>query len=531
MITLSHFSFQYPNTGIFSLKDVSLTIPPETLTLVMGPSGSGKSTLLRCINGLIPHFSGGEVTGKINVFGLDPVKQGVKEMAGIVGFVFQEPESQFIFDIVEDELAFVLENRGMERTAMHQRVKSVLKDLSIEHLRQKKIRELSGGEKQKVAIASVLVSQPEILILDEPTSQLDPQSADEVLQLIAAVKAKLNITILISEHRLERLLPYTDKVIYIGDDHSVAYGFPQEIIPLKNILPPTVRIAKKLNLKPEPLVLKDFPILNLDRMKKIEEKIPEEKPDKKEILFSLRNLTTAINGREILKNISLNLYKGEIFTLVGRNASGKTTLLRSILGLIPSAGEKLLRGKNIVNFSPGEIFQYFAYLPQNPNDLLFAESVIEELQITLKNFRIEKEHSQILAFLQQFGLAEKSKQYPRDLSIGEIQRTALAAITIHDPQIILLDEPTRGLDYIAKENLKDILHNWRNSGRSILLITQDVEFAASVADRAAILQEGGIIFTGSPRKAFTEFKIFQTQTARLFPDMGWVLPKDISTNI
>ena len=527
MIKISHLSYKYPQLQSYVLNDVNLSINPNSLSLVIGPSGSGKSTLLRCINGLIPHFSGGDVSGTIDVLGVNPIRQGVTNMAKLVGIVFQEPEAQFVYDIVEDEVAFVLEHQGYDRTSMHQRVETVLEKLSIQHLRHKKIRELSGGEKQKVAIAGVLAAQPKVLLLDEPTSQLDPQSADEVLQFITSLKEKLGITVIISEHRLERLLPYTDNVIFIGEDHKVAFGPPGEIIPETELAPPIVSIGKKLKLKPLPLVPAEFPEINVNGVVDGGERTRENGQIFEEGLLSIENLSTTINGKKILDNISLQLNYGEILTLVGKNGSGKTTLLRSILGLIPSIGEVNLRGERISDLPPDGLIQHFAYLPQNPNDLLFAESILEELQITLKNHNLEKEKDELITFLQQFNLAEKSLRYPRDLSLGEIQRTALAAITIHDPEIILLDEPTRGLDYAVKRNLAEILQQWRNVGKSILLITQDVEFAARVADRAAILEAGKIIFSGSPRVAFTQFPTFQTQTARIFPGKGWILPQDI----
>lgn len=531
MIKITDLSYKYPDSEEFVLRKLNLTIIPGSLNLVIGPSGSGKSTLLRCINGLIPNFSGGEIAGRIEVLGLDPINQGVDEMANKVGMVFQEPESQFVFDVVEDELAFALENQGMERNAMHHRINSILIDLDINHLRTKKIRELSGGEKQKVAIASVLVAQPEVLLLDEPTSQLDPSAANDVLELITSLKENFKITIIISEHRLERLLPFTDQVIYIREDHKVEYGSPQKIIPEKEIALPIVKIARKLKLDPLPLVLEDFPNTNLGIINEIKNAPRNEAFIEKKALFSTKNLSTKINGKEILKDVSLTLIPSEIVALVGKNGAGKTTLIRSILGLIPSRGKKYLNGKDISDYSASDLIKNFAYLPQNPNDLLFAESVIEELQITLRNFHLEKTEFQLISFLQQFNLADKSNRYPRNLSVGEIQRTALAAITIHDPRIILLDEPTRGLDYSSKENLAKILQGWRNEGKSILLISQDVEFAANIADRAAILESGEIIFSGSPRKAFTQFPIFRTQTARLFPNRGWILPQDVHFNI
>lgn len=531
MIKISNLSYKYPRSEEFILKNISLTFNPGSLTLVIGSSGSGKSTLLRCINGLIPHFSGGKIAGQIEVFGLAPINQGVDEMAKKVGMVFQEPETQFVFDVVEDEIAFTLENQGMDRNAMHDRVSSILENLDIPHLRTKKIRELSGGEKQKVAIASVMVAQPDLLLLDEPTSQLDPSAADDVLKFITTLKRKLKITVIISEHRLERLLPFTDQVIYMGADHKVEFGSPQEIIPTKDIAPPIVKIARKLKLDPLPLILEDFPAINLGVNREAEKSPGNIISNQKRELFSLKDLSTSINGNKILKDVSLNLHEGEILALVGKNGAGKTTLLRSILGLLPSTGKKFFKGEDISGYSSGDLLKNFAYLPQNPNDLLFAESILEELQITLRNFHLEKTESELISFLRQFNLADKSHRYPRNLSAGEIQRTALAAVTIHDPSVILLDEPTRGMDYIAKENLAKLLRRWQNQGRTIFLITQDVEFAANVADSTSVIDSGEIIFSGDPRIAFTQFPAFQTQTSRLFPNTGWILPQDVPSNI
>ena len=526
MINISHLFYQYPNTDNDVLKDVSLTISPGTLTLISGPSGSGKSTLLRCINGLVPHFSGGLIAGEIDVFGSNPIQDGTKEMSRKVGMVFQEPETQFVYDIVEDEIAFSLENFGIPRKIMHQQVSTVLKNLGLCHFRQRKIHTLSGGEKQKIAIASALVHHPKVLILDEPTSQLDPIAAANMLDFIASLKSKLGLTILITEHRLERLLPYADLLADLSPDGRLESGSPEEILMHMDQVPPIISIAKQIGVKPLPLKIEDFPNLELHRELNIIQKDPGEINTQTPVI-STQNLTVNINMTKILDHIDFRLYEGEIHTLIGKNGAGKTTLLRSMMGLTPYEGRIQIFSHDADELGFRKVIQNLAYLPQNPNDLLFAESVLVEMQITLRNHQIHREISEIQGFLARFGLEEVSERYPRDLSVGERQRTALAAITIHEPEIIFLDEPTRGMDYEAKNTLRDQLIEWRDQKKAILVVTHDVEFAALIADRVTILDKGEILFTGSPKTAFTQFSEFQTQTAALFPETGWFTPDDI----
>ena len=527
MIEIKHLSFKYPQSTDHVLKNINLLLKPHTVTLITGVSGSGKSTLLRCINGLVPHFSGGTITGSINVFGSDPIKEGPQVLSSKVGFVFQEPESQFTFDIVEDEIAFALENMGMSRVQMHERVETILQEMGLLGIRHEKVHNISGGEKQKVAIASALVSQPEVLILDEPTSQLDPTSAEDLLNYVVSLSDNLGLTVLISEHRLERLLPHIEYIAYLQFDHTLIFGEPRQILQKMHQVPPIIEIAKRLNISPLPLTQQEFPKTKVEGKSKSDfDQSPKIHPSDRPVL-SLSKVSTSLSGQQILKGVSLDLYRGEILTLLGKNGAGKTTLLRTILGLIPSKGSRVLHEQNMQDMNLAQIIQHIAYLPQNPNDLLFAESVIDELQITLSNHGINPERSDLTAFLTKFGLAEKQDRYPRDLSVGERQRTALAAVTVHEPQIILLDEPTRGMDYASKRKLAELLTDWRNIGRSILLVTHDVEFAARLADRVAIIETGELIFNGSPQTAFTKFPSFQTQTAQLFPGAGWIIPKDI----
>jgi len=527
MIRIKNLSFKYSQTSEMVLDEVNLTFKPGSLTLVTGASGTGKSTLLRCINGLVPHFSGGEIYGEVNVFDEDPISDGPQVLADKVGFVFQEPEAQFVFDTVEDEIAFALENTNIPPEEMHQRVKAILVEMKLSNLRKAKMKDLSGGEMQKVAIASALISEPQVLVLDEPTSQLDPISADEILQFIVFLKLRLGLTIIISEHRLERLLPYTDTIVHIQMDHKILSGAPQEILPKISQVPPIIMIAKAMHLTPLPLTPQVFSEMTASMDLPLKKKHSTNNSVPSECLIQVENLSMCINNKLILNDVSLDLFRGEILSLMGPNGAGKTSFLKALLGLIPSKGKRKLFDHEMDAMGLSAIIQHIAYLPQNPNDLLFADSVAEELQITLKNHNQSVNEASLSEFLARFSLAEKKQNYPRDLSVGERQRTALAAITVHSPEIILLDEPTRGLDYLAKCDLINIFKGWRDEGRAILLITHDIEFAAQLADRVAILEKGVITYTGNPHIAFSNFPAYRTQTAQLFPGTNWITPDNV----
>ena len=527
MIRLSHLSFRYPQSSQPALVDFNLEIQTGTMTLVTGASGSGKSTLLRCINGLIPHFSGGTISGRIEVANKDPISEGPEALASEIGFVFQEPESQFVFDEVEDEIAFALENAGMPRPEMHARVDAIIEKMDLAGIRHRKIHHISGGEKQKVAIASALVTQPKILVLDEPTSQLDPASADEILRLIISLKVEQNLTVLISEHRLERLLAYVDHIAHITPDHHLAFGPPQEILEKMSQVPPLIQIAKQFGISPLPLTTGSFPLSVVPSLTGTPRRHFEFTDVENTPALAAEHLSVSLAGQQVLDDLTFQLNCSEILTLIGPNGAGKTTLLRALLGLTPYEGQKRLFGDIMDKAASTQVIEQMGYLPQNPNDLLFAESIQEELKITLKNHGLEPHEIDIPAFLGIFGLADKMERYPRDLSVGERQRTALAAVTVHKPSIILLDEPTRGMDYDTKQALSRVLKKWRKLGHAILLVTHDVEFAATLADRVILLEEGKLVFNGSPRVAFTHFSKYRTQTAHLFPGSGWITPADL----
>jgi energy-coupling factor transport system ATP-binding protein len=541
MIQLEHLTYCYPGATQPALKDISLELPDGQLILLIGPSGAGKSTLLRCLNGLVPHFSGGVLSGRVRVAGLDPVAATPRLLSQHVGFVFQDPEAQFVTDRVEDEIAFALENAAMPPQAMRVRVEETLDLLGLTPLRDRPLQQISGGERQRVAIAAALALRPKLLVLDEPTSQLDPKSAEDVLNALVRLNHDLGLTIILAEQRLERVLPFVDSVIYLpaaADDGTVLYADTLTAMQAVKLVPPLVAVGKALGWQPLPLTVKEGlrfsrPWLAAQRQAGAALPLPSvQRQPRGEPTLQARGLRVRYRRQEILRGVDLSLWPGEIVVLMGRNGAGKTTLLRTLVGLLrPYAGDVSIGGHPNTGRTVAEICRQVGYLPQDPNTLLFAESVQDELLVTLHNHQgsedLQQENfpSQLLARL---GLADKTAAYPRDLSVGERQRVALAAVTVTQPATLLLDEPTRGLDYQAKMALEQLLRGWRDDGTAILVVTHDVELAAVIADRVILMSQGEIIAEGPPTEVLATSPLFAPQIARLFPETGWLTAKDVT---
>lgn len=534
MIDFSHVSFTYPGATRPALADLSVRLPAGELVLVAGPSGAGKSTFLRCINGLIPHFSGGALSGTVRVDGLDPVTATPQVMSRHVGFVFQDPEAQFVMDRVEDEIAFALENAAMPPQEMRVRVEETLDLLDLEPLRARPLETLSGGERQRVAIAAALALRPNILVLDEPTSQLDPKSAEDVLTALARLNADLGLTVVLAEHRLERALAFADSLLYLpGDGAAPLLDDPRSVLAEMAQTPPLVRLAKALAWTPLPLTVKEGMRFRRHMTLPDTAPAPAPEPPHSAPILAAQGVTHRYGSATALNGVDLVLHPGEIVALMGRNGSGKTTLLKTLVGLVrPDAGRVTVAGQDAARLDVADICRSVGYLPQDPNSLLFADSVAEELAITLRNHGYDPDAHNTLptdpdALLAQLGLAHLADAYPRDLSVGERQRAALAAILVVRPQALLLDEPTRGLDYAAKAQLTALLQAWRAAGMAILVVTHDVELAAALADRVVLMSQGEVIAAGSPGDVMGASPLFAPQVARLFPNTGWLTPEDV----
>jgi len=541
MIQFTHLTYRYPGAEAAILQDLSLEIDEGEFLLVMGPSGAGKSTLLRCLNGLVPHFYGGTISGEVRVDGRDPVALGPRGMADIVGFVLQDPEAQFVVDRVEDELAFALENQGFPPLVMRKRVEEALDQINIAHLRGRSISTLSGGERQRVAIAAVMTLQPRVLVLDEPTSQLDPQAAEEVLDTLVKLNQDLGLTIILSEHRLERVVQYVDRILYLsGSGRQPVLDEPRQVLSQVDLTPPLITLAKALGWAPIPLTIKEG--------RRFARKMPAAPPRAKEpaereparpgpahrspVSVSVKGLGFSYNGHPALQDLSLDVHQGEFVALMGRNGAGKTTLLKQLVGLLtPDRGQVQLlapaSGKPIdTRKAPvEEIIRHVGYVPQNPNVLLFNDTVSQELDFTRRGHGLAPgEYGPLLGNL---GLTEYADRYPRDLSVGERQRVALASILVAEPQVLLLDEPTRGLDYQQKAALVSFLRQERARGRTIIMATHDVELVANCADRVILLGDGQVVVDGPTRQVMSESLVFASQISKLYRDPAMLTVEDV----
>lgn len=530
MISIERLTYRYPHQKQAALEDVSLRIEPGEFVLLTGQSGSGKSTLLRSLSGLVPHFSGGSIAGRVQVDGHDPMHEGPQQLSKVVGLVFQNPEAQAVLDEVEAEIAFGLENAGIARQEMRIRVEEVLNLLELVPLRHRPLHTLSGGERQRVAIAAALALRPRVLALDEPTSQLDPQSAADVLNALVRLNEDLGLTIVLAEHRLERVLRHVERVVVMKDGKVMVDGFTPAVLEEMPQLPPLARLGRILEWRPLPLTVKEGRRFANGLAVQGDGNAPRNgRGDAlKEPILLAEDLYYAYGKRPALRGVTVSVSGGEALVVMGRNGSGKTTLLRCLVGLLqPQAGDVKLCGKSIKSLGVAQISRRVAYLPQAPDDLLFAETVRQELMTTLHNHGLNGGEDSTDRLLSELGLLEQAGAYPRDLAVGQRQRTALGALMVTRPSLLLLDEPTRGLDYEAKRALVSLWRRWQKNGLGLLMVTHDVELAAQVADRVVILSEGEVIADGAACEVLTGSPLFAPQMARLFPDRQWLTVEDV----
>ncbi len=525
MIQIQGLSFAYAGGAAPVLRDVNLEIEAGAIVLVVGDSGAGKSTLLRCLNGLVPHFYGGVIGGRVRVAGEDPVARQPRGMSRIVGMVFQDPETQFVVDTVEAELVFAMENHGFSQAAMRERVERVLAQLEIAHLRDRRISTLSGGEKQRVALASALTLAPQVLVLDEPTSQLDPQAADDVLHALRALNRELGLTIVLSEHRLERVAAYADQLVYLPGDGSVQAGAPRDMLARIDQAPPLAALGRALGWQPLPLTIEEARAFGEVGLPDAPRAAPEPAGGEEEIV--VRDLWHAYDGHLALRGVDLAVSRGETVAIVGANGSGKTTLLKHLVGLLqPGRGAVYVRGLDTRRTPLEELIRVVGYVPQNPNALLFAETVREELAFTRMNHGYPRD-SLPEGLLEALGIEAYRERYPRDLSVGERQRVALGAILAAEPQIILLDEPTRGVDRRQKEALMRYLAREREQGRTVIVSTHDVELVAETLERMVILDQGRVAADGPTRQIMADHPASASQIAQLYGDPRYVTVGDV----
>lgn len=504
-VRFSSVSFGYPDTDAKVLDDVTFTIPEGAFVLVAGATGSGKSTLLRAMNGLVPHFTGGSFSGRVHVEGRDTLARAPRELSDVVAFVPQDPAASFVLDRVEDELAYAMENLGVDQPSMRRRVEEVLDLLALEPLRNRSVRTLSGGERQRVAIAAALTPRPRVLLLDEPTSQLDPQGAEDVLAALQRLVHDLGMTVVLAEHRMERVAGFVDLGIACLP-RRVEVGSPTEVLEWTASGPPVTRLGRALGWSPPPLSVRDA--RRMARTAKLPA-APQPSPVATgETLLAVGGLHAGYGEGTVLKGVNVTTRRGEIVALMGRNGAGKSTLLRCIAGLHEGS-----KGTVLVEGAPPQPGRGVALCPQTPEGVLFRDSVEEEIETTLRWASSDRSPQHWLSAL---GIEDLAHHHPRDLSAGQRLLVAVAAIAATGAALLLLDEPTRGLDQPSKERLSAFLVGFAAAGNCVIFATHDVELAAELSTRVLMLAGGEAIADGSPSEVLGDSPVFAPQMARVF---------------
>ncbi|WP_031156791.1 ABC transporter ATP-binding protein [Streptomyces xanthophaeus] len=607
MIRFEQVSVTYQGAAGPSVRGVDLVVPEGELTLLVGPSGVGKSTLLGTVSGLVPHFTGGTLRGRVTVAGRDTRTHRPRELADVVGTVGQDPLAHFVTDVVEDELAYGMESLGLPPAVMRRRVEETLDLLGLNELRDRPIATLSGGQQQRVAIGSVLTPHPRVLVLDEPTSALDPAAAEEVLAVLQRLVHDLGTTVLMAEHRLERVVQYADRVLLLpAPGAAPVLGTPAEIMAVSPVHPPVVSLGRLAGWSPLPLSVRDarrvaaplkarlsaappgpqgpataapgpgspasaaalgasvphpsaptgasaspghapapaprtpagppgsggaapaggarpglFARLRRSRP------APAAAPGPGHGVAEVRNLGVRRGRAETLRGISLSVAPGETVALMGRNGAGKSTLLAALVGTVPPAtGEVTVGGRAPHRTPPPEMVRHVGLVPQEPRDLLYADTVAAECAAADSDAGAPPGTCRELVSALLPDVPDDT--HPRDLSEGQRLALALALVLTGRPALLLLDEPTRGLDYAAKVRLIEVLRALAADGHAIVLATHDVELAAELAHRVVILAGGEVVADGPTAEVVVSSPAFAPQVAKVLAPGHWLTVSQVA---
>ncbi|MGW6390119.1 ABC transporter ATP-binding protein [Streptomyces sp. NPDC055103] len=634
MIRFDNVSVRYEDGAEPTLRDVNLTVPEGELVLLVGPSGVGKSTLLGAVSGLVPHFTGGTLTGRVTVDGRDTRTHPPRELADVVGTVGQDPSAHFVTDTVEDELAYGMESLGLAPAVMRRRVEETLDLLGLAELRDRPIATLSGGQRQRVAIGSVLTPHPKVLVLDEPTSALDPSAAEDVLAVLQRLVHDLGTTVLLAEHRLERVVQYADQVILLPE---AVMAPPAEIMAISPVHPPVVALGRLAGWSPLPLTVRDARRRSGELKGRLEGRLegrdpagrlphpapsrnrgsaPDPGPQTPDGLsvhrstagealatelggseaalrgdtstLSARSREGAISARpafedrgsggsapgfgkgrgggilpflrrrtrttgpattpttptaptplvladalavrrgrvEALRRVDLRVDAGETVALMGRNGAGKSTLLSTLVGMIaPTSGTVRVAGLTPHTTAPRELIRQVGLVPQEPRDLLYADTVAAECAAADADAGTRPGTCRALVSELLPGVADGT--HPRDLSEGQRLALALAVVLTGRPPLLLLDEPTRGLDYAAKARLVTHLRALATDGHAIVLATHDVELAAELAHRVVIIADGEVVADGPTAEVVVSSPAFSPQVAKILAPQPWLTVEQV----
>lgn len=529
MIRIENITFNYQENIVH--QNLNLEFSEGQLVLIVGPTGCGKSTLLGIINGLVPHFTGGTLKGRVSVNNVLSHEASAQEWSKLVATVSQNPDDTFVAQTVEDEIVFGMETHGFTASAMSQRLEEVLDLLGLHGLRYRELSTLSGGEKQRVAIASALTLEPKVLLLDEPTSALDPVAADEILSALHRLVQDLGITVLISEHRIERILQHADLVLVLNQNETPLLLSPAESVFHLQHKPAITQLAELAGISQSPLTVRELrnsiePLRQMlaDKMPPL--RLVHNSPG--EPILLANNLQVTKDGTQILDRIEMSCMRGGITALMGRNGSGKTTLLHTFMGdNAPSRGTVSVCELDPSKLSGKELLQTISIIPQNPSDLFLCDRVADECKLSdkLRNTALGTTRS-LLALISP---NVEDNQHPRDLSEGQRLGLALAIALSGNPKVLLLDEPTRGLDSHGKAELISLLKKCSAANQTVILATHDVELVAEIAHQVVVLSDGSIVAQGATSEILTNSNAFSPITARALAPASWLSVSDVRT--
>ncbi|MEU3251729.1 ATP-binding cassette domain-containing protein [Streptomyces sp. NPDC006997] len=555
MIRFEDVTVTYDGAAEPAVRDLDFEVPEGELVLLVGPSGVGKSTVLGAVSGLVPHFTGGTLRGRVTVAGRDTRTHKPRELADVVGTVGQDPLAHFVTDTVEDELAYGMESLGLAPDVMRRRVEETLDLLGLADLRNRPIATLSGGQRQRVAIGSVLTPHPRVLVLDEPTSALDPAAAEEVLAVLQRLVHDLGTTVLMAEHRLERVVQYADQVLLLPAPAAPpVLGAPAEVMAVSPVLPPVVALGRLAAWSPLPLTVRDARRRAGALRDRLDGTAPagpapadtHREPDRpgtspaalpsprasvlprflrgrrprggtsqaSPLAAEVKALAVDRGRVRALRGVGLGVSPGETVALMGRNGAGKSTLLSALVGLVePTSGTVRVGGAAPHRTAPRDLVRRVGLVPQEPRDLLYADTVAAECRAADEDAGAAPGTCRELVSALLPGVGDAA--HPRDLSEGQRLALALAVVLTARPPLLLLDEPTRGLDYAAKARLVGVLRGLAAEGHAIVLATHDVELAAEIAHRVVLLAEGEVIADGPTADVVVSSPSFAPQVTKI----------------
>ncbi|MDJ0509471.1 MAG: energy-coupling factor transporter ATPase [Crocosphaera sp.] len=543
---LDKVSYFYPNSKEPVLRDVSLEVYEGEFLGIIGATGAGKTTLCLTLNGIVPQFYGGRFFGYVTVAGLDTLKYRVSHLAAYVGAVFEDPETQLISTSVENEIAFALENLCVDREEIIARIPHVLEAVRLEGTENKHPQELSGGQKQRLAIAAALALQPRLLILDEPTSQLDPIGSMEVFSTVKELNQELGVTIVMVSHAAEEMAEFSDRLILLSEGEVIATGKPHEIYSEIDLLethylrPP--QVAKTFyNLKQRGLDISNIPVTlengihclktlqnnNITQNFKLE---TDSYRVDKNTLLETNNLTHIYeDGTEALYNVSLKIYEGEYCLIIGQNGAGKSTLVKHFLSLLePTKGRVKIRDKDTKVLSVSDLAKSIGYVGQNPDNQIFSMTVEEEVAFALNNvgYDQKKIEAKVTQTLEEMGLLQNRKDHPLSLPKGDRARIIIAAILAMEPEIIIFDEPTTGQDYKGSRAILEVSRQLHEMGKTIIVITHHLYLMPDYAERVIIMGKGAVLLDAPIREAYHQTELLKS--TYLTPPQAVLLSQNLS---